>query len=174
MKAGFYHPGPLYPGNPAAWFCRMDPGAQLAGLAAHPWAAVTVVAHTMAAWRPPMLNELIGRYGPLALPVGWWLGALWGLAFAAALAGRGRRFGAAALALIGCSVWAVLLSLYIDNTPVGALTVTGVFARYALPLAPCLVLAWPGARRWALAPVLALGLFDALYFPALLWRAYGG
>ncbi len=175
LRPGFYHPGPLYPGNPAAWFCRMDPGAQLAGLAVHPLALAGVVARTLAAWRPAMFSELIGRYGPAVMPVGWWLGWLWGLA-GAALVARGGRPRIAVLLLILGSLWVVMLSLYIDNTPVGALTVSGFFARYLLPLVPCLVLArapsWP-APAPVLAFVLALGLFDAVYFPILIWRTYG-
>jgi hypothetical protein len=175
-QVAFYHPGPLYPGNPAAWFFQMDPAAQLAGLAAHPLAAISVVLRTLAAWRPAMFFELIGRYGPLALPVSAWLGAAWALALAVSLAGgRPSRQGLAAGLLILGSFWAVMLSLYIDNTPVGAVTVEGVFARYVLPLAPCLILVFPGpARTWAVAAVLAVGLFDAAYFPLLIWRAYGG
>ncbi len=176
LRPGFYHPGPLYPGNPAAWFDRMDPGAQLAGLALHPLALFGVVARTMATWRPPLFAELIGSYGTAAMPVGCWLGWLWALAGAAALAAPGGRPRIAVLLLIIGSLWAVMLSLYVNNTEVGALMVAGFYARYLLPLAPCLVLARAPAAP-APAPVLAflltLGLCDAVYFPILIWRTYG-
>jgi uncharacterized membrane protein len=69
-----------------------------------------------------------------------------------------------------------MLSLYVDNTPVGALSLTGFETRYLLPLLPCVALtlerrAW---TWWGVAPVLALGAFDAVYLPVLIWRSYGG
>jgi hypothetical protein len=181
MHAVFYHPGPLYTGDPAAWLYLTDPAAQLAGLLANPPAIVGVLVRTFAAMQWRMAYDLIGRFGRLELPVGWWLGLLWGLAMLAALAGGGRvpgqrRAGLAAWGLIAGSLIAVMLSIYLDNTPVGSLTVVGFFPRYLLPLAPCLVLALPARQGagWAVAAVLALGLFDLAYLPALLWRTYGG
>jgi len=108
--------------------------------------------------------------------VNGWLGPAWLVALLLAL-GAGRRAGAAlAGLLVIAALYAVLLSLYLDNTPVGALSVAGFFARYLLPLAPCLALALPGLwrRGVGVAPVLALGAFDAVYLPLLMARSYGG
>jgi hypothetical protein len=175
----FYHPGPLYTGDPAAWFDQTDPSAQFAGLRAHPAAFAGVVLRAMAAWRPGTFAELVGFVGRAPLPLGWWLGPAWLAAgLAAALGGRRCPPGAGLAALlILASLYAILLSLYLDNSLVGVTVTQGFNARYLLPLLPCLALALPGGRRapwWSLAPACALGLFDMVYLPVLMMRTYGG
>jgi hypothetical protein len=180
----FYHPGPLYPGDPSAWFDTTSSADNLAALAAHPAALVALPWHTLAGWGPATWRQIIGKFGNNPPPLDGWFIALWatGLAVAAAASWLGARRwpgwqGAVAVLLGIAAIWLAMLGLYVNSTHVGAPVVEGFRPRYLLPVLPVLVLACRGspggARAVGIASVLALGILDLFYVPAqLIWGFY--
>ncbi len=184
-----YHPGPLWPGDPATSFRTTDPAAQGQTLLHHPLETLSLPFTTVYdEWRL-MLPAAVGALGPLDFALPDWLYRIWYVAFAATglgmLLGVLRRAGrhpprwasAAATAAVLAACYGVFLLQYFAWTAVGADHVEGVQGRYALPLLAFLVCALPGIGGWPgrllAAPTIAASLLSAAALPLLtVWRFY--
>jgi len=167
-----------------------DPSAQLAWLAANPFAVFGVAAETLRSNWQAYQQQLVGNFGWLDAPVpGWFVNfALAALGFSLAAIAFGRVFlrndivkgvkpELPALALLlGCG--AIFASLYAIWSPVGDRMVHGVQGRYFLPLLPMLALVLasigrsPDGRRrpsrfWRPLPELAILLPYAVATPCV-------
>jgi hypothetical protein len=178
----FYHPGPLYTGDPRAWFDTTSAADNAAALLAHPAALVSVPWRTLASWGPDEWAQMIGKFGNNPPPLAGWFVNLWVAGLLAATAtswlaagGWPRWQGAVAVLLGAAALWLAMLGLYVSSTHVGMSMVEGFRPRYFLPVLPVLALAWPAGHRWAggdgcraagTAAVLALGVIGLGYVPA--------
>jgi len=184
-----YHPGPLWPGNPATIFYTVVPAAQLQSVLAHPLDFMRLfVAATFGVWRPLVL-ETIGMLGYQDVPLPDRLYWLWAAAGAAALISelpegpRGRTSAATAIFALAAAAGTVLLiwfSQYLNWTNVGAPYIVGPSGRYLLPILPIFIflvprLPFPGASSLRAAgiwlPALA-ALVSLAILPA--WFVYHG
>lgn len=186
-----YHPGPLWPGDPATLFSAPDPHAQLQVFLHRPALLVRLAVERLrqdAAWK---LNEAIGILGLLEVILPLVVYPLWKLALAGSLLSglfRGAAVGprpswlgsaAVGIALIA-TVFLVYDAQYLSWTPVGKDSIDGVQGRYFLPILPLLAIALPplsiaggGWVRGALAvPAVALALAGAIGLPLLVIRTY--
>jgi len=175
----FYHPGPLYTGDPHAWFDTTSAPDNAAALRAHPLALLTVPWATLAGMGPAVWAQLIGKFGNDPPPLANWFVALWALALVAATlggwlgrGGRCRPQGLAAALLGVAAVWLVICGLYVGSTHVGVLAAEGFRPRYLLPVLPLLALMSPATAGWPRAAgifaVLAMGVVGLAYVPARL------
>ncbi|HQT88157.1 MAG TPA: DUF2142 domain-containing protein [Acidiphilium sp.] len=195
-----YHPGPLWPGDPHLLLHSTDPAGGVRVLLADPLRILTLpyfdIVHQFGQFR----MQFIGVLGwlNLNLPNSWYHG--WGDALiAAALAtlvsgslGAVRwRWQDAVfiLVLIGATIIAVELSLYLDWTNVGGAQIIGVQGRYYLVIAPFVLLIVPRIGAWlnrwtgwrycadtvralCMLPVVAMALITAYQLPDMLMRSF--
>lgn len=149
-----YHPGALWPGNPAQLFKKIDSVANLRVLLHRPSLIVTLPYDYLAKYRAALRGEFIGRLGWLDVPLPAKLQAAWEIAIFVSIAGallgndRGaRRWHPAdavfVLVMILATVIAICIAFYLSWTPVGATMIGGVQGRYFLLLVPFLPLALP-------------------------------
>ena len=168
VKGPPYHPGPLWPGDPAVLFQTTDMAAQLAVLVHRPGLIATLPVRAMIAGWDNYLRSMIGVLGLLNIVLPDWSYHVWEWALAAAAAAellrsraepRSVRGGGAlviGLAIVA-SVFATFMAQYLSWTSVGAAMIDGVQGRYFLPLIPFAALVVPplGLRafpvRWLLA-----------------------
>ncbi len=184
-----YHPGPLWPGDPAILFRTTDPAAQLQTLLHHPLATLSLPFTTLYGDWGLMLPAAVGALGPLDFALPHWLYQTWYFALAATGAGmllgllmppgnRPPRWASAAAGFaVLAACYGVFLLQYFAWTAVGADHVEGVQGRYVLPLLAILAGAWPGPGGWAgrllAAPVIVASLLGAAALPLLtVWRFY--
>lgn len=146
-----YHPGPLWPGNPATMFYATDPAAQLDCIIAHPFGSLRLV------WTSVMTNQWLVRqtigilgYQTLVLTDGlyriWMVGIVG--AMVADLLADGEPGPAlpdilVLILVMIIGVYLVWISQYLNWTEVGLNTIDGPAGRYLLPLIPILGLALP-------------------------------
>jgi hypothetical protein len=167
-----YHPGPMWPGNPARVFDAVAPAAQLQSVIAHPLGFLHMfVAASFGSWRI-LARGAIGLLGyqDVFLPVRLYI--LWGVAAVAAVLSeipvgpRGRTTvlnAGFATAIGAATVLLVWLSQYLVWTNVGTPAILGPAGRYLLPILPLAIfviprLMFPGAgalRAGIWLPVLA-------------------
>ncbi len=146
-----YHPGPLWPGNPATMFYGTDPAAQLDCIIAHPFGSLRLV------WTSVMTNQwlvrqTIGILGYQTLVMTDGLYRIWTVGIAGAVAADLLADGEPGptwqdtlllMAIIVFGVYLVWISQYLNWTEVGLNTIDGPAGRYLLPLIPILGLALP-------------------------------
>jgi hypothetical protein len=173
-----YHPGPLWPGDPARLFRSAVAGAQVSVLLHHP-IRVALLPVTVG-WRelPSLWLQFMGVLGQLSIRLPRMLYTLWALAIAAGIAAlatgprarsvRWLTAPGAVVAMLG-SAELIFLALYVTWTPVGMERIDGIQGRYFTPLLPILIFAVTGGlgwRRipawiWWLAPLAAILAMDA-------------
>jgi uncharacterized membrane protein len=154
-----YHPGPLWPGDPAITLHAVDPAGGVRVLFAEPARILTLpyfdIVHNFGQFQ----RQFIGVLGWLNVALTHHLYRDWHYALAAAAlatllgasAGRVRWHWADALlvfALIGATIIAVELSLYLDWTNLGGTKIIGVQGRYYLLMVPFALLAVPRFGAW--------------------------
>ncbi len=147
-----YHPGPMWPGDPARVFDAVSPAAQLQSVMAHPLAFLHMfVAASFGSWRI-LARGAIGLLGyqDVFLPARLYL--LWGVAAIAAVLsdipvgpkGRTTVLNAVFAIAIGAgTVFLVWLSQYLVWTNVGTPAILGPAGRYLLPILPLAIFAIP-------------------------------
>ena len=195
VRGAAYHPGPLWPGDPATLFKTTDVGAQLRVLLHDPLLLATLPLQAVLQDWHNLLYQTVGVLGVLAIVLPLWLYGAWSVAVAGAFAAELLRaraaasarpcgvggVGALAVAVAACaSVFGVFVTMYLSWTLVGQTAIEGVQGRYFLPVLPFLGIAVPaiGASalrpvRWlAAAPVLALAVFDVAVIPELVVTMY--
>jgi hypothetical protein len=182
-----YHPGPLYTGDPGAWFGRVNAAANLHILLARPLRLISLPWHTMLQGGVQNLREMVGVLGPLQIMLPATIYHLWAVCIGAALlgllfcprpaplpAGLAMQRSVLTLALLLLTCWLMLVGFYLDWTDVGEPIIEGMQGRYWIPLLPFLLFVIPGQRRFVVPPIvpaipaLAMGLFDIGYLPAKL------
>jgi hypothetical protein len=182
-----YHPGPMWPGNPATVFYAVAPAAQLQSVIAHPIGFLHMfAAATLGSWRL-LAQETIGLIGYQDVFLPGRLYVLWGLAAAMALLSEiaagpiGRTTSITSIfALADCAATVLLvwLSQYLVWTDVGTPSIQGPAGRYLLPILPLLIfvlprLTFPGAAllrgTGTALPILA-ALVDLAFLPG--WFAH--
>jgi hypothetical protein len=168
-----YHPGPLWPGDPATIFYATNPAAQLDCIFAHPLGSLQLV------WTSFMTNtwlvkQTIGVLGYQTLVLTPGLYEIWMIGIAGAVVADLLAEGGPSAALpdlllvvlvVIISVYLVWISQYLNWTWVGLNEIDGPSGRYLLPLIPILGFALPKlgffkgagvARRVAMSlPILA-------------------
>lgn len=196
---GSYHPGPLWPGNPATIFHTTDPLANLRVLLAEPARIVTMPVGFLVANGWIMTTSAIGSLGWLSIGLSNWAYGAWLFAVLAAALGvaAGRddggvrwfaRDAGAILILVAASVIAVELAIYLSWDDVGAAAISGPQGRYYLLFIPFLMLAiprlgeriagrfGPGATGFAEAltalPAIVMAAIDMAYLPGLMLRRF--
>lgn len=155
-----YHPGPLWPGNPAMTLHAANPADGVRVLLADPARIFWLPWHDLVQNFGQFRMQFIGVLGwlNLNLPVAWYHG--WGDALiAAALAtlcgatADGSRWGwqdaLLVSALVQATIIAVELSLYLSWTNVGSAQIIGVQGRYFLEIVPFSLLVLPRLGNWA-------------------------
>lgn len=173
-----YHPGPLWPGDPARLFRSAVAGAQVTVILHHPLQVALLPVTADGRVLPSLWLQTIGVLGQLSIRLPRLLYALWSAALLsgiAALAGSpspsGSRWFSAPVAAIAvlASIELIFVALYLSWTPVGMDRVDGIQGRYFIPLLPMLVFVMPGSsvlRRlpqwvWWPAPLVAILATDA-------------
>jgi len=146
-----YHPGPLWPGNPAAVFYATNPAAQLHVLCAHLFGSLGLV-WTSIVTNPWLLKETIGILGYQNVVLTPAMYDIWMIAAAGALLadlldetrpGAGWLDPPLLAMMIAASVYLIWISQYLNWTMVGLNGIDGPAGRYLLPLIPALGLALP-------------------------------
>ncbi|MGC9270355.1 DUF2142 domain-containing protein, partial [Acidiphilium sp.] len=149
-----YHPGPLWPGDPRIWLHGTDAIDNLRVLVAHPLAVLELPVRFLIDHGRAIVASAVGVLGWLSIPLPRWEYVAWPVALiastAGAVAGGQERSllvadGLFRLGLIGVSVLAMELSLYLSWTAVGATEIAGPSGRYFLLFLPFLLLVLP---RW--------------------------
>jgi hypothetical protein len=184
-----YHPGSMWPGNPATVFYAVAPAAQLQSVIAHPLGFLSMfVTGTLGAWRL-LAQQTIGAIGLQDVFLPGRLYLLWAVSAAAAFLSEipagppGRTTPlTASLALFACAatVFLIWLSQYLNWTNVGEVYIIGPSGRYLLPVLPLLIFTiprWTFSGAWALRPAgIWLPALVALADLALLpgWFAHTG
>jgi len=152
-----YHPGPLWPGNPATIFYTTNPGDQLQAIHAHPREFLDMIwaYFSLRPYQLYLIRTMIGVLGWLMIILPPAIYHLWLLAAAGAVIADITEAGGAppswpdsVLLLAGilvtiCLIW---LSQYLNWTLVGLAQIQGPSGRYLLPLVPVLGLALPRLR----------------------------
>jgi hypothetical protein len=172
-----YHPGPLWPGDPARLFRSAVASAQIAVLLHHPLRIALLPITTEGRALPSLWLQFMGVLGHLSIRLPHLLYTLWTAAILSAVArlateAPARPLGwitpvAALVAILG-SAELIFLSLYVTWTPVGMERIDGIQGRYFIPLLPMLLFVLPGGlggRRvpgwiWWLAPLAAILAMD--------------
>jgi hypothetical protein len=186
-----YHPGALWPGDPARLFVGSDPAAQTLVLLHDPWLILRLPLQTIENRGLLNVQEAVGGLGNLDVVMDVRMYSLWYTAIVLAALGdvlatreaRGPRAGLALLALLAvvATVIAIFDLEYLTWTEVGdGPLIKGVQGRYAIPLLPMISVALPLLRlpgtRWlrgALAvPVIAMAAVGMVYLPALVLETY--
>ncbi len=195
-----YHPGPLWPGNPAMTLHAANPADGVRVLLADPARIFWLPWHDLVQNYVGLSRQAIGVLGWLNISLTHhlyrdWYDALGAAALATLLgasAGRVRwHWGDAllVLALIGATMIAVELSLYLDWTNVGEAQIIGVQGRYYLLLVPFAVLVVPRFGAWfdrgagwrygrdaasllLTLPAILVALKGALVLPTLITRSF--
>ncbi len=182
-----YHPGPLYPGDRSIWMDQTAAAVNARILLAAPSRLLRLPAHTLALHWLNFGREMIGVLANLCivLPIHYyfaWIGAFC-CAFAGLLASprpKGRLADCGFVwVLLGATVWAVLISLYLSWSNAGLDYIEGPSGRYFLLLLPFLLFAAPPLRRGGplppllpALPVVALGLYDLGFLPVKLVASF--
>jgi hypothetical protein len=173
-----YHPGPLWPGDPARLFRSAIPAAQITVILHHPAAAALLPLTGGSQALHVLWLQFIGYLGQLSIRLPGPLYTLWSVAIVSAVAGLlaaprapGTRWFTAPLAALGMvgSIELIFVALYLTWTPVGMDRVDGIQGRYFIPLLPVLLFAVPQAGLlgrlpnwiWWLAPLAAILATDA-------------
>ncbi|WP_419757483.1 DUF2142 domain-containing protein [Acidisoma sp.] len=173
-----YHPGPLWPGDPARLFRSAIAGAQIAVVMHHPVQVALLPFTSGGAALPSLWLQFIGVLGQLSIRLPRALYTLWSLAIVSGLGALtasprppGTRWftGPAAAVAVVASVELIFLALYLTWTPVGMDRVDGIQGRYFLPLLPLILFVVPASgvsRRlpgwlWWPAPIAAILATDA-------------
>jgi hypothetical protein len=173
-----YHPGPLWPGDPARLFRSAVAAAQVTVVLHHPLRVALLPVTGDGRMLPSLWLQGIGVLGHLSIRLPRLLYALWSAAIIsgiAALAGgsppSGNRWFSAPAAAIGAlaSIELIFVALYLSWTPVGMARIDGIQGRYFIPLLPMLLFLLPGSdllRRlprwvWWPAPLAAILATDA-------------
>jgi uncharacterized membrane protein len=180
-----YHPGPLYSGNPNAYFIETNSGENLHILAAHPLKFFYIAWSTLTFWRTALIESSVGMLGLLDVifPVRFydaWLIAL-SAAFLGTIASKRCRSPVAFMSwwsgsiVILCIILAcltVMVSFYLSWTDVGSGIIEGLQGRYILILLPLTILAAPEALAGFLIPdivpaipAIVLGFYDIGFIP---------
>jgi hypothetical protein len=178
-----YHPGPLWTG-PDMLTDRTNSAVNLHILLARPSLLVSLPWQFITTGGVFFLKEMIGVLGLLSIAFSNVYYNVWGAALAVALAGSiaatRPRWGSWAEALatpifvisiIAASCWALMISLYINWTIMGADFIDGIQGRYMIPFLPFLLLLWPlkpGSRTitaLAAMPAVALAVYDIGFLP---------
>lgn len=191
----FYHPGPLWPGSRAVLMQGTSPADNLHVLLAWPAEILLLPVRFLAHNWLNQIHSAIGVLGWLKLVLPAWQYQGWMIAALAALlatltapgaaGARPWRGGDAALLamIVIASLWAMMISLYLSWTEVGAAELTGPSGRYYLPLVPILALALP-RLRWArlgrtraaefllTLPGIAMAVIDIFYLPDFIWKSF--
>ena len=195
-----YHPGPLWPGDPAITLHAADPAGGVRVLLADPVRIVWLPWHDLAQNYVGLSRQAVGVLGWLSVSLTHhlyrdWYEALGAAALATLLgasAGRVRwHWGDAlwVLALIAASIIAVELSLYLDWTNLGGAQIMGVQGRYYLLLVPFMLLVLPRFGAWfdrgtgwryardaasilLTLPAILVALKTALVLPTLVARSF--
>jgi len=186
-----YHPGPLWPGDPARLFTGSDPAAQTLVLLHDPWLILKLPLQTIGSRGLLNLQEAVGGLGNLDVLMADTMYSVWFAAIVLAalgdlLASRetlGPRVGMTLVALlaVAATVIAIFDLEYLTWTEVGhGPLIRGVQGRYAIPLLPMISVALPllrlPATRWlrgALAvPAIAMAAIGMVYLPALVLETY--
>ena len=172
-----YHPGPLWPGDPARLFRSANVGAQIDVLLHHPLRIALLPVTAGGPSLPFYWREFIGNLGQLSIRLPPALYTVWSGAIlsgvGALLATRrapGDRWltpAAAIIAMLG-SIELIVLVMYLTWTPVGMDRVDGIQGRYFTPLLPILLFAVPRLTPphlpgwvWWLVPLAAIVTTDA-------------
>jgi len=176
-----YHPGPLWPGDRTVWLHDSAPAHNLAVLAAHPWAILTLPPVSAVAVWPSIWPDILGKLGWGTLNLPGWMYVAQGIALVCALLGTAleappRPGREVALAGVLAAFWAVALSQYLSFSLAGDDIIHALYGRYLLPLLPFLVLILPlrqveAARGLALLP-LAVAVVNIVALPATLLNLY--
>jgi hypothetical protein len=191
-----YHPGPLFVGPPGIVLDHSSPIANLHILLAAPQRFITIPAATIQRNGIQMLREMIGVLGLLQIMLPNLYYMLWGVSFALSLGGllvcprpgpapprRDSVIGfVSVLALIGLTVWTIMIVQYMSWSLVGIRLVQGFEGRYGLIMLPFLVLGIPWLAKDfelpAIPPLvpaaltILLGVFDLAYIPVKLVYAF--
>ncbi len=180
-----YHPGPLYQGNPTAFFDETNGGENLHILTAHPLEFFHTAWSTLVFWQTALVESAVGMLGlldvifPQRYYDAWYLAL--SVAFAGAVISRRQNLSIATVSwwsggfvvlcfLLACLT--VMVSFYLSWTDVGGAMIEGLQGRYMLLLLPFMVLAMPSflARLGVPAiipalPAIFLGLYDIGFVP---------
>lgn len=185
-----YHPGPLFQGGMGAVMGTTDPALNLHILLAHVGRFFTLPVHTISLFGVNWLQGMVGMLGLLDLVFpAWFYNLWWGVlafsflmvAFSATPFKGPERIGwlnnIVVLLVVSITIWAVMISFYLNWTNVGMDFIGGIQGRYALLILPFLVFAVPATRlrlpeSVGLVPVLLLGVFDIAYIPFKLVMFY--
>jgi hypothetical protein len=186
-----YHPGALWPGDPARLFMGSDPAAQTLVLLHDPWLILKLPLQTIENRGLLNLQEAVGGLGNLDVLMAdnmysFWFAAIVLAALGDVLASRDTRGPRAALALVALlAVVATVIAIfdleYLTWTEVGdGPLIRGVQGRYAIPLLPMISVALPllrlPATRWLrgalAAPAIAMAAVGMVYLPALVLETY--
>ncbi len=142
-----YHPGPLWPGNPALLFDSTDTAAQTQVLLHNPRLVLVLPLNAMSLERNiAHWHEMIGVLGMLDVYLPPWLYTSWSIAlFLGALgdllvapdaAGNSFRLPGFLLGVsaVACSLFALYDLEYLTWTEVGMFNIEGIQGRYFLPM----------------------------------------
>lgn len=149
-----YHPGPLWPGNPAQMFDQVDALANVRVLLHRPSLILSLPYDYITTDYSALKGQFIGRLGWLDVQLPPKLQTAWAIAifisFVGAVLGcsRGaRRWNPVdaifVLTMILTTIIAICIAFYLSWTPVGATMLGGVQGRYFLLLVPFLPLTLP-------------------------------
>jgi hypothetical protein len=163
-----YHPGPLWPGDPAILFTTTSVRGNIEVLLAHPAQVFLLPLRSLIIQEPAIWHQMIGtigwaigvaRIGWLGPPLPSWQYAGWLLAGAVSLlavlakapTGRRRFFH---LLLLLATALSIALSAYVSFTNVGNTEIDGLQGRYFLPVLPFLLFCPPLAQSWRRLPII--------------------
>jgi hypothetical protein len=184
VRGQAYHPGNLWPGDPARLFHTTDTNAQLQVFLRNP---LLVLSLPVREWRPELiwlrLREMVGVLGQLDVLLPQPLYLLWYMALPVAIVADlignddGPRTPQVGSVIVGTV--AIILSCvaiydvqYLSWTLVGALDIDGVQGRYGLPLLAFLAATVPTFYLTSHRPIFGL-IRGILLLPATVAAAIG-